>query len=356
MRKVRLGYVGCGFMAQKVHIPNFSSIPECDLIALAEVRQELSHKVQARFAIPRLYPDHHAMLADPDVDAIAVSAAFAVQGNIARDALLAGKDVFMEKPMAISLVQADAIIDAEHRSGKRLMVGYMKRYDAGNELVKATIDELRQSGELGAITYVRNHGFCGDWIGGLDVPMDTTDEPLPTAAVHGPDWLPPEFLTQYLSYLQQYTHNLNLLRWLLDAGDNVSVRVVDLNDDAYTGVAILDMAGTRVVLETGSISHYRWDEHTQVYFRHGWVQTWAPPLLLKQVPADVEIYRGGKEQTFSRPVPQPAWTWSYKREAEHFIQCIRSGHAFRSPAGDTRTDVRLFEEIFRAYLTQRDIL
>src|SRR4051812_7962156 len=107
MRKVRLGYVGCGFMAQKVHLPNFSSLPDCELLALAEVRQELGHKVQARFGIPTLYADHHAMLANPAIDAIAVSAAFGVQGDIARDGLLAGKDVFMEKPMAISVAQAD---------------------------------------------------------------------------------------------------------------------------------------------------------------------------------------------------------------------------------------------------------
>ncbi|MFL7811791.1 MAG: Gfo/Idh/MocA family protein, partial [Anaerolineae bacterium] len=97
MSKIRIGYVGCGYMAQKVHIPNLSTIPECELVALAEVRQELGRKVQARYGIPRLYPDHEAMLADPDIEAIAVSAAFAVQGQIARDALQAGKHVFMEK-------------------------------------------------------------------------------------------------------------------------------------------------------------------------------------------------------------------------------------------------------------------
>jgi len=102
MRKIRLGYVGCGFMAQKVHIPNLCSIPDCELIALAELRQELGRKVQARFGIPRLYPNHQAMLADLEVEAIAVSADLKIQGEIARDALLAGKHVFMEKPMLCS--------------------------------------------------------------------------------------------------------------------------------------------------------------------------------------------------------------------------------------------------------------
>ena len=169
MSKLRIGYVGCGFMAQKVHLPNLLSIPECELIALAEVRQELGRTVQARLGIPKLYTDHEAMLADADIDAVAVSAAFAVQGDIACDALAAGKDVFMEKPMAISLEQADAILEAERKSGKRLMIGYMKRYDAGNELVKLTLNDFTASGEVGAMTYARNHGFCGDWISGLDI-------------------------------------------------------------------------------------------------------------------------------------------------------------------------------------------
>ena len=356
MRKIRLGYVGCGFMAQKVHLPNFTTIPGCEVIALAEVRQELGRRVQARFGIPRFYPDASTMFADPEIEAVAVSAAFSVQGDIAREALLAGKDVFMEKPMAISLAQADAILDASQRSGRRLMVGYMKRYDAGNELVKRQIDDFKQSGEIGAITYARNHGFCGDWIAGLDTPMETTSEPMPVVPAIGPAWLPPEFLKPYIGYLQQYTHNVNLLRWFLDAGDDVRLRAVDLDDDGYTGIVVLDMAGTRAVLETGSLSHYRWDEHTQVYFRHGWVKTWAPPLLLKQVPAEVEIYRAGEAQTFSRPVPRPAWSWSYRREAEHFVHCLQTGEPFRSSAEDTRTDIRLFEEIFQAHLRQRGVL
>ncbi|MEA3345864.1 MAG: Gfo/Idh/MocA family oxidoreductase [Chloroflexota bacterium] len=237
MNPIKLGYVGCGFMAQKVHIPNFLSIPECEVVALAEVRTELGRKVQGRYGIPRLYPHHLELAEDPDIEAVAVSADFSLQGEIARDLLAAGKHVFMEKPMAVSLAQADAILAAGRETGARLMVGYMKRYDAGNELAKEAVDCFRSSGELGEITYVRNHGFCGNWICGLDIPMETTEEPKPEAPPVLPEWLPPGFAKGYLSYLQQYTHNINLLRWLLDAGDDVTVRHVDLDEDGYTGAA-----------------------------------------------------------------------------------------------------------------------
>lgn len=353
---IRLGYVGCGFMAQKVHLPNFASLPDCEIAALAEVRQGLGRKVQERFHIPTLYPDHRALADDPRIDAVAVSAHYSQQSEIARDCLLAGKDVFMEKPMAVSVEQAHRILDAERQSGKRLMVGHMKRYDAGNELFKETLDGFRESGELGDITYARNHGFGGDWVCGLDTPMDATDEPYPPVSAAKPDWLPDEYLNAYLGYLQQYCHNVNLLRWFLDAGDDVKIKAVDLDDNGYTGVVIFDMKGTRAVLETGGISHYRWDEHTQVYCRNGWLLTNAPPLLLKNVPAEVEVYRAGQTQQFSRPLPKDRWSWSYKREAEAFIRCLQTGEAFRTTAQDTATDVRIFEEIYRIWLTQKGAL
>ncbi|MDQ1317469.1 MAG: hypothetical protein QG588_1121 [Candidatus Poribacteria bacterium] len=350
MGTVKLGYIGCGFMAQKVHIPNFISIPECELIALAEVRPKLGKKVQDRYRIPLIYSDHHELAKNQDIEAVAVSADFSLQGEIAKDLLRAGKHVFMEKPMAVSVEQAKAIVTASKESGKKLMVGYMKRYDSGNELVKSAITQFRNTDELGRITYARNHGFCGDWVANLDTPMDTTDEPKPSAPMIVPEWLPKEWVRPYLGYLQQYTHNINLMRWFLDAGDNVKVKSVDFDDNGYTGVTIMDMGGVRVTLETGGLSHYRWDEHSQIYFENGWVHTWAPPLLLKNTPADVEIYRAGEVQEFSHPVPKPRWTWSYRREAEYFVANVRNDEPFRSSAEDTLTDVRLFEEIYKVFL------
>ena len=79
----------------------------------------------------------------------------------------------------------------------------------------------------------------------------------------------------------------------------------------------------------------------------------APPLLLRNQPAEVEIYRGGKTHEFTRPLPDPAWSWSYKREAEAFIHGVRTGEPFDSSGEDTLTDVRLFEEIYREWLRRK---
>lgn len=351
--RIRLGYVGCGMMAQSVHLPNFTSLPGCELVALAEVRRKLGERVRAAYGVPRLYRDHRELAEDPEVDAVGVSAAWAVQGEIARDMLLAGKHVFVEKPLFVSVAQAERILGAARATGARLMVGYMKRYDAGNRLARDTIAAWRASGELGAITYARAHGFGGDWTGGNDVPLLTTDEPIPPArtAEHLPAWLPPEWGEPYVVYLQQYTHNVNLLRFLLGAGDSVRVRHADLNPDGYAGTVVLDVEGVRAVLETGNLAYHRWDEHTQVYFDRGWVHVWSPPLLLRNAVAEVELYRSDEgRHTHTRPIPEPRWSWVYRREAEHFIERLRSGEPFESSGEDTLADVRAFGEIYWVWL------
>src|SRR4051794_36700758 len=109
---IRLGYVGAGFMAQNVHLPNSTTLPECTLVALAEARPRLAAAVAAHYGIPTVYASHLDLAADPTIEAVGVSADFAGQGEIAADLLRAGKHVFMEKPMAVSVAQAERMLAA----------------------------------------------------------------------------------------------------------------------------------------------------------------------------------------------------------------------------------------------------
>ena len=356
MDKVRLGYVGCGFMAQRVHIPNFAAVPECEFAAIAEVRRDIRESVADRYRIPKRYTTHLEMAEDDSLDAIALSAGFALQGEMALEFLKRGKPVFMEKPMATTVEAGKRLLEAEKQGGGRLMIGYMKRYDLGNMIARDAVREFRASEEMGPMFYVRAHGFCGDWLGGIDTPMDKSTEDKPPSANYGPDWLPEQWRGGYIGYLQQYTHNINLVRWLLDAGDDAKVRMVDLDDDGISGVTVLEVAGVRTVIESGAVRHYGWDEHTQVFFREGWVKTSSPSLLLKNVPATVEIYKAKPTPVTSYPVPSPAWTWCYKNQAQDFVSKVISGEPFDASAQDTLTDVRLYEEIYRDFLTRKGVL
>ncbi len=354
VKKVRLGYVGCGFIAQHIHLPNFASLRDCELVALAELRPALGRKVADHYGIKTLVNSHQELIDNPEIDAVAVSADYMVQGEIAADLLAAGKHVFMEKPMAVSMRQAETILAAADKGGGRLMIGYMKRYDPGNLLVRETVRRWRQSGEKGQLLYLRNHGFTGNWTAGRDTTaLITTDEPMPPKSREhfAPDWLPPEFVGRYISYLQQYTHNINLARFVLDAAaENVTVKTVDLDADGMTGIVVFDMNGTRVTVESAQTKFHGWDEHTQVYFERGWVHAHSPMLFANPGQPKVEIYEGGDAPYYSYPIPTPIAAWHYKEEAQHFLDALRSGEPFRSPGTDALADVTLLETIYRKHL------
>jgi len=92
-------------------------------------------------------------------------------------------------------------------------------------------------------------------------------------------------------------------------------------------------------------------EHTQLYFEGGWIRTEAPPLLLRNVPATVEVYRGNTPaKTATHTFPEGGREWSYKAEMRHFAECVRTGAPFRSPASDTIEDVRTFEAIYGRHI------
>jgi len=356
--KVRFAYVGAGFVAQSIHIPNFAALPNCEFVALAEARPALGREVAARYGIGTVYTSHEPICADDSIQAVGVSGPYTLQGRVAYDLLRAGKTVFMEKPMAVSLARAQSLVDASE-NGKRLMVGYMKRYDRGNLALKRHLDNWRATGEMGRVLMARNHGFGGNWLVGQDpnIPVSTSDEPQPSAPAEEecPAWLPAHRRDAYLGYLQQLTHNVNLLRFFLDDTERTaSVRTVELDADGYTGIVVLDIGGTRAVIESAYSRHHSWDEHTQIYFEGGWLKTHAPALMQKEVPASVEIYRAGTDGNLPQKTEEfaPA-SWSYREEAKHFLAGVQNGEPFRSNALDTMHDVGLFEEIYRAFLKGR---
>ncbi len=70
MGKVKIGFVGVGGMGQCAHLKNYMTIPDCEVVAIAELREGLGRKVAARYGIPHVYKSHEEMLASEKLDAI----------------------------------------------------------------------------------------------------------------------------------------------------------------------------------------------------------------------------------------------------------------------------------------------
>ena len=339
-----IAFVGAGFMGQVAHLRNFVRIPDCRVVALAERRPKLRALVAEHYHIPRTCETHQELLADDEVEAVVAILPHTLNDQVACDLLRAGKHVLLEKPMAASLAAAERMAAAAEQAGVQLMIGYMKRYDAGVELARQIIDQLRESDELGQMTFVRAHCFGGDWMCNVEPPI-TTDEPregaLPTPL---PEWLPEDQHQAFNQFNNVYCHNINLLRFLLD--DPLAIESVSLKPRAK--LVALDAGGVTVSLEAASLRRNVWDEETKVYFERGWVELITPSPLLRNVPARVEVYRGGDTHEVREPMAE--WSWAFKRQADHFVECVRGRTEPRSSGRDSLRDLQIVEEVFRRHL------
>jgi predicted dehydrogenase len=346
---LHVGMVGAGFIGQLAHLMNLVEIKECRVVALAEFRPELRRRVAARYEIPRTYATHHELLADREVDAVVVVTPRPHTGPVTLDCLQADKHVWTEKPMAGTLEQGRRLVETAQARRLRYFVGYMKRYDEGVQLAKQMLDELLASQELGQILFVRAHCTTGDSYCKADGHVVTDEKPdyphggWPTA----PEEFPEREAKGYAFYLNTYSHNTNLLRYLF--GRTPTVEYVNF-DRLDAGLAVLDFGGFRASLETGKVSNRGWDETTEIFFEHGRLTIRTPPALLKNVPAQVELYKAGTIQEIRSP--QCEWTWAFRRQARGFVSAILNGQDSLSPASDALEDLRLIEQMWRMQLAR----
>ena len=263
-----IGVIGAGMVGQVAHLANFSTIPDCRVVALAELRPELGKLAARRFGVSKLYQSHKELLADPDVEAVVVVTRPQAHGPIVLDALNAGRHVLSEKPMAHSVEQAAKLVEAAAAKNLRYAVGYMKRHDAGTQQAKAMLDGLRQSGELGAIVMVRVYCYGGEFqCGTSDFVM--TNEPRPDGLVtwpKGPEWMPAASRDDFARFLNVFIHDLNVLRYLLSIEPEVRSACIGQRNGQ---LAILDFGAFLGVLEMAQIRSHDWIEGVEILFEKG---------------------------------------------------------------------------------------
>jgi predicted dehydrogenase len=157
MPSLRVGLIGTGYMG-KCHAlawnavaPTFGDVPRPRLVHLAEVNAELAAARAAAFGFERSSGDWRALVADPEVDVVSITAPNQFHADMAIAALEAGKHVWCEKPMATSEADAEAMLAAARRSGKVAVLGY--NY-IQNPAVRH-IEQLLREGAIGTVNHVR---------------------------------------------------------------------------------------------------------------------------------------------------------------------------------------------------------
>ena len=149
---VRLGVVGLGYWGPNL-ARNFAALPAVEVRWLADGSPEALERVGAGFPGARRAEDVEELLADPELDAVALATPVPTHAELARRVLDAGKHCFVEKPLAQSAADAEQAVEAAESSGKVLMVGHLLEYHPAVSRLK----EIADSGTLGDIRYLYSH-------------------------------------------------------------------------------------------------------------------------------------------------------------------------------------------------------
>ncbi|MDR0669788.1 MAG: Gfo/Idh/MocA family oxidoreductase [Treponema sp.] len=128
MKKLNIGLVGAGGIARGIHLPSLTAIPEARIAAVCDLIAERAQEAAGTFGIPKTYRSYHDMLREGGLDAVYVLVPPDGLFRVASDALLAGKHVFMEKPMGISCFQAKTLKELAALQERVLHVGFNRRF------------------------------------------------------------------------------------------------------------------------------------------------------------------------------------------------------------------------------------
>ncbi len=112
---------------------------------VCDLRLEVAQALADELGIPRVVKDYHELLADPEIEAVLIATSTPAHAAIMKDAAMAGKHIFCEKPLALELDKIDEVLEAVEKAGVKLQVGFNRRFDKSFQHVH----EIVTSGEIG---------------------------------------------------------------------------------------------------------------------------------------------------------------------------------------------------------------
>lgn len=151
--KVRIGFIGVGQIG-KQHVETYSKLPHAELVAVADLNGAEAQRVADKYGIPNVYTDFRQLLERDDLDAVDVCLHNNFHMPITVAALQAGKNVYCEKPMAGSYVDAETMLKTARDVGKMLHIQTRNLYLTETRVAKKLIDD----GHLGKVYHARSVG------------------------------------------------------------------------------------------------------------------------------------------------------------------------------------------------------
>jgi myo-inositol 2-dehydrogenase/D-chiro-inositol 1-dehydrogenase len=301
---LRFAVLGVGRIG-KIHGANLrASVPGAELSALADIFPDELKTVAAKLGVSRTTADYRDLINSTDIDAIVICTPTDTHRQIILEAAAAGKHIFCEKPLELSIAKIKKIIEMVEQSGVQLMVGFNRRFDPNF----AKLFEMVDSGKVGKPQILRI----------------TSRDPAP----------PPETYLRASGgiFLDMTIHDFDMARFLMRSEvTEVYAKANVLVDPLFQKVGDWDTALVTLQFENGALGTidnsrkavYGYDQRIEVFGSEGMV-------AVQNKTPDTHVYldRGGSHTSLPLNFFLERYSESYLNEMQAFVQAVRD----RKPA------------------------
>ena len=326
--EIGVAFLGVGRMGE-THLRNLAAISGVRVRVVADPNLEAAEHGRELSGADRAIVNIDEAISDPAVDAVIIVTPTDTHARLIETAVLAGKAVFSEKPIALDLVETKRVVDLIEQKDANVQLGFMRRFDPGYSEAKKRIDQ----GELGRIETFRA------------LSRDTYPPPL-------------KFLLQSGGlFLDMAVHDLDLARFLVGEVEEVSAWGTVLIDDRFaqaqdsdTAVVMLKFKnGALGVVETTRRSKWGYDIRTEVAGADAKVVIEAP----QKTPVTISREFGAHYDHYENFPDR--FEAAYRLELQAFFDALKEGRKPSPGAADALETLRLAIAVTRSWKENRPV-
>jgi predicted dehydrogenase len=351
--RTRVGVVGCGLIAQVMHLPYLTELSDrFEIVALCDLSESVARGCAERYGVRRVHTRWQDLLSE-ELDAVMILTS-GDHAPIAVQAARAGRHVFTEKPMALSSAGGEQMLQAAADAGVVLMVGTMKRYDPAYErlaeliggtadlrLVRVTTLESPFAPYVAHYPMVHGDPLPADLLAGLGADDERAIDEALGESDEQTRWCYRWIL------LDNLVHELNALRGVL--GEPTEIRHADLSPRCVSvNLRFGEVDCHLSWVDLPGIARYK--QEFAFYAPDQRVTLELPSPFLRSMPSKL-IVEGGEPGTSHGWEREEIVSYeeAFKRELVEFAECIATGREPRTSGADGLGDLRLCEAIAHAH-------
>lgn len=353
MKRLKVGVIGLGEVAQIIHLPILKSLSEqYEIAAICDISEKLVEEIGKRYQVNSQYTDAHKLVAQSDLDVVFVLNSDEYHAECAIAAIKNKKHVLIEKPMALNMTDADAIIRARDEAGVKVMVGYMRRF------APAFLQAVQEVKHMDRILYARVRDIIGQnkliieqsshVLRFNDIPQEAIQERAERAkrmVYEAIGDVPSELVNAYRLLCGLNSHDISAMRELLGMPKRVKA-ASQWNEGRYIH-AIFEYDGYYASFETGVDNQRRFDAHIEVFSDSKSLKVQYDSPYIRHLPTKL-IINETIGDSYQENVLRPTFKDPYTYELEYFYDVVTKNLEPKTTPEDSKEDLRIFKEIIEA--------